>query len=66
MPKRLAVIDTPGCVACGVCENACIFGAARVHHGCYAVVDADCCAGCGRCARLCPAGSIEIKARIVV
>lgn len=63
MAKKLAVIETNRCVACGVCENECPFGAVAVFGGCYAVVNPDKCVGCGKCAKICPACIIEVKER---
>ena len=61
--KKLAAVDKPRCVACGVCENTCPIDAVQVHRGCYALVQRDRCVGCGKCAKHCPVGCITVKAR---
>lgn len=48
-----------GCIACGLCEKSCNFGAISVVDGC-AVVDAEKCVGCGACAAKCPKKIIEL------
>lgn len=63
LSKRLAVVETNRCVACGVCENTCPLGAIKIHRGCYAKVEQDRCVGCGKCVKVCPAGCIEVKER---
>lgn len=59
--KKLAAVDTDGCVACGCCVAACRPGAIRVFYGMYATVDAGKCVGCGACGRACPAGVISLQ-----
>ena len=58
LSKKLAAVDKTRCVACGVCENTCPLGAAKVRRGCYAAVEAEQCV-----AKLCPVGCIEVKVR---
>lgn len=62
-PKRRAVVDTPLCVACGACAEACPRGAIAVWRGSYSVVDDALCVGCGLCAKECPASVIRIEVR---
>ena len=61
-PGRIAFIAKE-CVACGVCEKECPFGAVKVYKGMYALVDGEKCAGCGKCAKACPAGVIRLVPR---
>ena len=61
--KKLAVVDSRICVACGVCMKACPKGAISIYRGCHAVVDGEKCVGCGLCAKACPAGCIDLKER---
>lgn len=63
LSKKLAVVDTGRCVACGACGNVCPKDAIQVHKGCWAVVAGELCVGCGMCARTCPAGCIEVRER---
>ena len=64
LSKRLAVVETNGCVACGVCENTCPLRAIKIHRGCYAKVEQDRCVGCGKCVKVCPAGCVDVKERV--
>ena len=61
--KKLAVVDSRVCVACGVYMKSCPRGAISIYRGCYAVVDGEKCVGCGLCAKACPAGCIDLKER---
>ena len=61
--KKLAVVDSRVCVACGVCMKSCPRGAISIYRGCHAVVDGEKCVGCGLCAKACPAGCIDLKER---
>ena len=61
--KKIAKIDTNGCVACGVCIKTCPKGAISIYRGCYGVVNGERCVGCGLCAKSCPAGCIAVKER---
>ena len=61
--KKLAVVDTVRCVACGACAKACPKGAVTVWKGCNAQVDRERCVGCGLCVKTCPAGCIEKRER---
>lgn len=63
LSKRIAVIKTNDCVACGTCENICPKSAVRIHKGCYAKADDAFCVGCGKCAKACPMCCIELKER---
>jgi ferredoxin len=48
------------CSACGLCVEACHFGARQVVDG-KLIVDSGKCYGCGLCVDACPAGCIEMK-----
>ena len=61
--KKLAVVDSRICVACGVCMKACPKGAISIYRGGYAVVEGEKCVGCGLCGKACPAGCIARKER---
>ncbi len=60
MKKRLAVVDTALCVACGCCVKVCPRQAITVPKGIFAEVERAQCVGCGLCAKACPASVIEI------
>ncbi|MCF0148146.1 MAG: 4Fe-4S binding protein [Clostridium sp.] len=62
---RKAQVDTKYCVACGVCEKICPFGAISIYKGIYAAVSLDKCVGCSKCAKSCPASVIEIKEGVI-
>lgn len=57
-----ARIDPALCVGCGVCAQACRFGAIR-EEGAVFAVDALRCEGCKVCVALCPAGAVEFPPR---
>lgn len=59
--KRIAVVDTNFCVACGCCMNVCPLGAISVQNGITAVVNPQTCVGCGKCSKECPASIITIQ-----
>lgn len=60
----LAAVDAEACTGCGVCRDACAYGAIRILGG-KAVVFEELCHGCGRCSRACAAGAItEVPARV--
>ena len=61
--KKLAIVATNICVACGVCVKSCPKGAVSIWRGCYAVVNDAACVGCGLCAKACPAGCIHVRER---
>ena len=63
--RRKAYVDANYCVACGVCEKTCPFGAIAVYKGIYADVTLDKCVGCSKCAKACPASVIEIKEGVI-
>ncbi len=52
-------IDTGACIACGLCEDACGFGAIKVV-GEHAVVG-DNCTLCGACVEVCEAGALSLE-----
>ena len=51
-----AVVDPELCNECGLCEKACVYGAARMAG--KAVIDPKACTGCGLCVSVCPTGAI--------
>ena len=55
----LAEIDAKKCVQCGLCQNACRFGAIT-----DAKVDPMRCEGCGTCVLVCPEKAIRLKERV--
>ncbi len=57
-------VDAATCTACGICRDACAFGAIRVL-GPTAMVFDELCHGCGMCERLCPAEAITEIQRCV-
>ncbi|WP_066893487.1 DUF362 domain-containing protein [Clostridium nigeriense] len=62
--RRTAYVVTKYCVACGVCQKTCPFGAISVYKGIYADVNLNKCVGCSKCAKVCPASVIEIKEEV--
>ncbi|MFV0313801.1 MAG: 4Fe-4S binding protein [Anaerotignum sp.] len=59
--KKLAIISTADCVACGSCQKVCPKNAITIHNGIAAKVDNTLCVGCGMCSKSCPADIICIK-----
>ena len=49
-----ALLCAYGCIACGLCVNACRFDAIHLNEFGCAEVDDEKCIGCGACARKCP------------
>ncbi|MDZ4169713.1 MAG: 4Fe-4S binding protein [Coriobacteriia bacterium] len=59
-----ASVDTDACSACGLCRDACAYGAVRVL-GSSALVFEELCHGCGLCVDICPENAItEMPKRI--
>lgn len=59
-----AAVDAELCTACGVCRNACAYGAIRIL-GDTAVVFDELCHGCGVCRLVCPSKAITEPRRMV-
>jgi MinD superfamily P-loop ATPase len=57
---KLAVIDETKCVQCGLCRDACRFGAINGS----IQIDSISCEGCGVCVVVCPEGAVSLKERI--
>jgi heterodisulfide reductase subunit A len=61
----VSVVDQDLCSGCGLCEQACPFGAMRRHEiegkGFRAESISASCKGCGVCAAACPQKAIDIK-----
>ncbi|NTW29178.1 MAG: P-loop NTPase [Coriobacteriia bacterium] len=60
----VAEVDSTACTACGVCRNACAYGASRIF-GPSAIVFDELCHGCGLCVDMCPTGAMHEVARRV-
>ena len=58
-----AVIDTSLCSGCGICEEACVYGAIRKTGDQYEVVPYRC-EGCGTCTLVCPEDAVSMQSRI--
>ncbi|MDR3686949.1 MAG: 4Fe-4S binding protein [Coriobacteriia bacterium] len=60
----VATVDAALCTGCGICRQACAFGAPRLLGG-SAIVFEEMCHGCGLCLRACPEGAIhEVPDRV--
>ncbi len=60
----LATVDEAACTGCGVCRDACAYGAIRLL-GRSAIVFDELCHGCGACIPACPTGAIrEVSKRV--
>jgi ferredoxin len=57
----LASVDEELCIACGICESSCQFGAISIDE--FAEIDSKVCVGCGVCTRECPEGAIALVMR---
>ena len=60
MMKKIAVVDTLNCVACGECFKRCPRNAIEIKNGITAYVDTRMCVGCGICEKYCPALAIKV------
>ena len=58
--SKVAVIDEPKCVKCGLCEEKCAFDAITSNLN----VDVIACEGCGVCAVVCPKNAITLAERV--
>ena len=56
----VAVTDPARCVACGLCEESCFFGARRAENGTLHLDD-ERCFGCGKCIDSCPEKAIGLE-----
>jgi predicted Fe-Mo cluster-binding NifX family protein/Pyruvate/2-oxoacid:ferredoxin oxidoreductase delta subunit len=57
-PALLAVVDADRCTSCGICVNACFFGAIVIKD--VAEVDPLKCMGCGQCVAECPNEALSL------
>ncbi|MFH0815895.1 MAG: FAD-dependent oxidoreductase [Methanobacteriota archaeon] len=59
-----AFVDSDLCIACGLCEEACVYRAVRVrfnrNDSPSAAVDQEGCRACGACAGVCPTGAVSM------
>jgi ferredoxin len=55
----VCLVDAERCTGCGLCADACQFGALAADGG-VAVVDADACMGCGVCVSQCASGALAL------
>lgn len=53
-------IEKAACIGCGVCVNACLYGALTLDTENTVAVDAGACALCGACVSECPAGALAL------
>ncbi|NLV26741.1 MAG: P-loop NTPase [Methanomicrobiales archaeon] len=58
-----AVIDANLCSGCGLCQEACVYGAIRKTGDRYEVVPYRC-EGCGTCTLVCPEDAVSMQPRI--
>ncbi len=56
----MVYVDEKHCLGCGLCVDACPFGAIRVENG-IARVEQSLCSGCGECVASCPEGALIEK-----
>jgi heterodisulfide reductase subunit A-like polyferredoxin len=52
-------VDADLCIGCGICADACQFGALSVQDG-TAIVDVAACMGCGVCVAQCTEGAVAL------
>jgi len=58
--SKKAVINTDGCIRCGICKDVCIFDAVKIDEGGNYVIDVFACEGCGYCYYACPVRVIDM------
>ena len=58
LDPQVAIVHAPACTACGVCVDACPFGAISIDG--IAAIDAAGCKGCGGCVPVCPENAIDL------
>jgi ferredoxin len=61
--EYIAVTDPLLCMACGACEESCIFEARWTEDGTLHLMERQC-FGCGRCIDSCPQGAIRLEREI--
>ncbi|MCL5734083.1 MAG: FAD-dependent oxidoreductase [Actinobacteria bacterium] len=60
----VAVVDTGACTWCGLCDEACPYGAPQQVHPngkSVALIDKTACKGCGGCVPVCPTKAIDLE-----
>jgi heterodisulfide reductase subunit A len=60
----VAIVDTDACTACGLCVDACPYGAIEMATGegtPAAVISETGCKGCGGCVPVCPENAIDLR-----
>ncbi len=63
MGGKVASIAQEKCIACGICEYVCRFGAI-LHQGMKYQVDPIACEGCGACVHQCPQDAITMESQL--
>jgi NADH-quinone oxidoreductase subunit F/NADP-reducing hydrogenase subunit HndC len=59
------VINSAECISCGLCKQACSYGAVKETRERF-YIDQDTCAKCKACFNACPVGAVKIKKRSVM
>ena len=60
----VAIVDADACTACGLCLDACPYGAIEMTAGegkPVAVISETGCKGCGGCVPVCPENAIDLR-----